>query len=130
VAREQYHQLRLNALEAMCERLTAARQYGFAVSAGLAVVRAEPLRESAHEALVKVHLAAGNRCEALRQFDRCKALLRTELGVEPSPALRNAVTLQSTRAALGAGSFAKRPSPLAWSRPPHGMNRAGFRSDS
>ena len=33
--RERYHHLRLHALEAMCERLTAARRYGEAVEAGL-----------------------------------------------------------------------------------------------
>lgn len=90
--REQYHQLRMHALEAMCERLTAARRYGEAVQAGLTAVRAEPLRESAHHALVKAHLAEGNRFEAARQYDACRHLLRSELGVEPSPALQALLT--------------------------------------
>ena len=85
--RERYHQLRLHALEVMCERLTAAGRYGEAVEAGLAAVRAEPLRESAHRALVKVHLAEGNRFEATRQYQSCRRLLRNELGLEPSPKL-------------------------------------------
>lgn len=88
VHRERYHHLRLHALEAMCERLTAARRYGEAVEAGLAAVRAEPLRESAHQALVKVHLAEGNRYEATRQYQSCRRLLRNELGLEPSPGLQ------------------------------------------
>ena len=86
--REQYHQLRMHALEGMCERLTAAGRYGEAVQAGLTAVRAEPLRESAHHALVKAHLAEGNRFEATRQFNACRHLLWSELGVEPSPALQ------------------------------------------
>jgi DNA-binding SARP family transcriptional activator len=90
--REQYHQLRIHALEAMCERLTAARRYGDAVQAGLAAVRAEPLRESAHHALVKAHLAEGNRFEATRQYRSCRRLLWSELGVEPSPTLQALLT--------------------------------------
>ncbi|HET6856094.1 MAG TPA: transcriptional regulator, partial [Streptomyces sp.] len=46
VEREQFHQLRLHALEAMSERLAAAGRHGAAVDAGLAAVRAEALRES------------------------------------------------------------------------------------
>ena len=96
--REQFHQLRLHALETMCERLTAAGRYGEAVDAGLAAVRAEPLRESAHQALVKAHLAEGNRLEAVRQYERCRCLLLDELGLEPSTALR---TLLPTPARSG-----------------------------
>src|SRR5205823_5133190 len=59
--REQYHHLRLYALDAMCTRLTSGGRYGEAVDAGLAAVRADPLRESAHHALIMAHLAAGNR---------------------------------------------------------------------
>lgn len=86
--REQYHQLRLHALEAMCERLTAVGRHSEAVEAGLAAVRAEPLRESAQQALVKAHLAEGNRFEAVRQYNRCRYLLQSELGLEPSFGLR------------------------------------------
>lgn len=88
VHRERYHHLRLHALEAMCERLAATRRYGEAVEAGLAAVRAEPLRESAHRVLVKAHLAEGNRFEATRQYQSCCRLLRRELGLEPSPGLQ------------------------------------------
>lgn len=88
VERERFHQLRLHALDALCERLTAAGCYGQAVDAGLAAVNAEPLRESAHRVLIKAHLAEGNRGEADRQYQLCRHLLRDELGVEPSNALR------------------------------------------
>src|SRR5262245_34128869 len=89
IEQEQYRQLRLHALEAMSERLTAARRHGEAVAAGLAAARAEPLRESAHRVLVKAHLAAGNRGAALRQYEQCRRVLLDELGLEPSQTLRN-----------------------------------------
>ena len=40
--RERFHQLRLHALEALCDRLTTAGRYGEAIDAGLAAVTAEP----------------------------------------------------------------------------------------
>jgi DNA-binding SARP family transcriptional activator len=94
---EQYHQLRLHALEAMSERLTATGRHGEAVAAALAAVRAEPLRESAHQVLVKAHLAAGNRGAALRQYERCRSVLLDELGLEPSPTLRDLLPRQVER---------------------------------
>jgi DNA-binding SARP family transcriptional activator len=94
VERERFHQLRLHALEALCERLTAAGCYGEAVDAGLSAVRAEPLRESAHRALINAHLAEGNVGEAGRQYELCRHLLRNELGVEPSARLRELVPME------------------------------------
>src|SRR5712692_3433122 len=58
--RERFHQLRLHALEALCDRLALAGRYGEAVDAGLAAVCAEPLRESAHGTLISAHIAEGN----------------------------------------------------------------------
>jgi DNA-binding SARP family transcriptional activator len=85
---ERFHQLRLHALEALCERLTAARRYGEAVDAGLSAVCAEPLRESAHRALIKAHIAEGNWVEARRQYELYRRILRDELGIEPTDSLR------------------------------------------
>jgi DNA-binding SARP family transcriptional activator len=88
VEREQFRQLRLHALEALCQRLTSARRYGEAVDAGLAAVRSEPLRETAHRVLIQAHLAEGNQWEAVRQYRLCRRLLLSELGIEPSAEVR------------------------------------------
>jgi SARP family transcriptional regulator, regulator of embCAB operon len=87
-AAESWRQLRLHALEALAGHLVAARRYGEAAEAAVAAVAAEPLRESAHSALIRVHLAEGNRSEALRQYHRYRTLLRVELGVEPTADLQ------------------------------------------
>jgi DNA-binding SARP family transcriptional activator len=84
IERERFRQIRLHALEALCERLTAAGCYALAIESGLAAVTAEPLRESAHRALIKAHLAEGNRSEALRQYHRLCDLLSTDLTANPS----------------------------------------------
>jgi DNA-binding SARP family transcriptional activator len=83
--RERFRQLRVHALERLCERLTEAERFGEAIEAGFAAARTEPLRESAHRALIRVHLAEGNRSEALREYQGFRRLLHDELGLEPSP---------------------------------------------
>jgi DNA-binding SARP family transcriptional activator len=89
VERERHRQLTLHALELLCEHLTAAGRYGAAIMAGLAAVDREPLRESAHRALVRAHLAEGNACEAIRRYRHYEELAGRELGVEPSPLMRS-----------------------------------------
>lgn len=85
---EEWRQLRLHALDVLALRLTAARRFGDAVAAALAAIRAEPLRESACAALIRVHLAEGNQSEAIRTFEQFRTSLARELGIEPTPALR------------------------------------------
>lgn len=89
VERERYRQLSLHALESVCEHLTSMRRYGAAVLAGLAAVDAEPLRESAHRALMKVHLAEGNLGEAISRYRKYEKIAARDLGVEPSPQMRS-----------------------------------------
>jgi DNA-binding SARP family transcriptional activator len=82
--RERYRQLRLRALDTLCERLTEAGRLDAALEAGLASVAGEPLRESSHRAVVRAHLADGNVAEAVRQYRLCQRLLNDHLGLEPS----------------------------------------------
>jgi DNA-binding SARP family transcriptional activator len=89
--RERFRQIRLHALERLCERLTAEGRFAEALEAGLTAVRAEPLRESAHRAMIGVHLAEGNIGEALRQYDTCARLMTSELGVRPSGRLERLI---------------------------------------
>lgn len=81
--RERLRQLRMHALEEAAVRLAAAGRYGQALQAAYAAVRAEPLRESAHRAVVSVHLAEGNVVEALRAYDGFRTMIAEELGVQP-----------------------------------------------
>ena len=84
---EDWRQLRLHALEALAEKLTAAERFGDAIEAARAAIQADPLRESAHGTLIRVHLAEGNQSEALDAFASYRALLHKELGLEPTPRL-------------------------------------------
>jgi DNA-binding SARP family transcriptional activator len=82
--RERFRQLRLRALEAICERSVQAKRFQQAVDAAQTAVASEPLRESAHRALIGIHLAEGNDGEAIRQYRLFRRLVHEQLGLEPS----------------------------------------------
>jgi len=95
--RERFRQVSLHALEALAERLVRAGDVARALEAALSAVRSEPLRESAHRVLIGLHLAEGNRGEALRQYELCRRLLRNGLGVEPSAQLDELLDLATAQ---------------------------------
>ncbi|GIH22172.1 hypothetical protein Aph01nite_04820 [Acrocarpospora phusangensis] len=64
-----------------------------AVTYASRVVARNPLEEGNHELLVRSLAATGDRIAALRQVAVCEDLLRRELGVAASPALREAATV-------------------------------------
>ena len=82
--RQQLEHLRLHALEALSERLLAAGRTEEAGEAALAGVAVDPLRESAHRAVIRVHLAEGNVAVALRRYAAFRRLSKERLGVPPS----------------------------------------------
>ncbi len=94
-AQTEFHMIRVQALEAACRSLTRDDRYALAVRAGAAAVAAEPLRESAAEALIEAHLRQGNRFEAVQCFRALATQLREELGVEPDAALAAQVNAQA-----------------------------------
>jgi DNA-binding SARP family transcriptional activator len=92
LARERFRQLRLHALEALCEKLAAVGRFGEALLAGLGAVAIEPLRESAHRRVIAVHLLEDNHVEAIRQYRSYERLLHEELSLRPSAALVSMLT--------------------------------------
>lgn len=89
--RERLRQMRLHALEALCDRLIGAGDFAGAVDAGLAAVESDPLRETAHHALIRAYLSEGNRGEAIRQYEAYRRTLQDELGLEPATGVRELV---------------------------------------
>lgn len=72
-------------LEELVAALSAAGHTERAVGAASALLEREPLRESGHRALMRLHEARGDRAAALRQYERCRALMERAFGVAPSP---------------------------------------------
>ncbi|MEU8076943.1 bacterial transcriptional activator domain-containing protein [Catellatospora citrea] len=88
---DHWRQLRLGALEAVAVGLIEVGRFAEAQVAALTAVRDDPLRETGHSILIRAHLAAGNRGEALRDLDRYERYLHNDLGLEPTPELRRLV---------------------------------------
>jgi DNA-binding SARP family transcriptional activator len=89
--RERSRQLQLHVLEAAGEELLSRRKPGPALCAALDAVLLEPLRESAHRLVIRIHISEGNTCEAIRHYQRYLRLLRDELGVSPTEQLEELV---------------------------------------
>jgi DNA-binding SARP family transcriptional activator/DNA-binding HxlR family transcriptional regulator len=88
---EDWRQLRMSGLEALARILVDEGRLAEAASAARAAMKVEPLRESAHASLIRVHLAEGNQTEALRVFDRYCELLMSALQLEPTEHLSDLV---------------------------------------
>jgi DNA-binding SARP family transcriptional activator len=86
-AQDSFHLLRVQALEAACRTMAKAGNHVLATQAGAAAVAAEPLSESAVEALISAHLGQHNRHQAAQCFKSLEQRLRSELGVAPDPTL-------------------------------------------
>ena len=96
--RERVRQLRLHVLEQWAVGLAEAGKHGHAIEAALAALRSDPLRESAHRTVIRVHLAEGNVAEAMRAYQRCRQLLIDEVGEEPSPETTGLIVRSASRA--------------------------------
>ena len=90
-AHDSFRLLRVQALEAACRTMAVAGEFALATQAGASALAAEPLRESAAEALINAHLAQHNRYEAIRCFVALARRLKVELGVVPDPGLTQRV---------------------------------------
>ena len=84
VERERFHELRLRALETLCELHSTSGDVGAAIGCASAAVRADPLRESSRRMLIHALLVEGNRVEALLHHSQFRQLLQP-LGLVPSP---------------------------------------------
>jgi DNA-binding SARP family transcriptional activator len=85
VERERLRQLRLHALESICQRCLQRGATAKAIDVSLRAVAAEPLRESAQRALVQAHLSEGNVAEALHTYNSYASRLFEAFGVKVSP---------------------------------------------
>jgi DNA-binding SARP family transcriptional activator len=92
LVRERHRQLRIHALEALSERLTDCGRYARAIDAAYAAIAADPLRDSARAAVIRAHLAEGNRTEAERHLALYRRILDDEAGLSPSPRLEALLT--------------------------------------
>ncbi len=86
-----------------------------AVSVAEQLTVGAPLREVSWSLLMRALYAAGRPVEALRQYDRFRTTLARELGLDPSPGLRDLhmAVLRHDTAALGIPRSPRTPTTLA-----------------
>ena len=87
IERERARQIRIHGLESLSRNHLRDGRFSEAIDAALTAIAAEPLRESAHAALIDAHLAEGNVGEARRQLMALTDILGRELGITPSESL-------------------------------------------
>ncbi|HEX2844272.1 MAG TPA: BTAD domain-containing putative transcriptional regulator, partial [Candidatus Limnocylindria bacterium] len=85
---QRFHDLHLDAVEALAAAELAGGQSGRVVPLLEAAIRDDPLRERSRELLMLALYRSGRHPEALRTYDRFRELLVEELGLEPSPPLQ------------------------------------------
>lgn len=90
--RERTRLLTVQALESLAERLLTAGRPAEALPYLLRVTEIDPLRESAQQLMVELHLRQRNVHEALRQYRRYERLVRRDLGIEPGVGLRSLIS--------------------------------------
>jgi YVTN family beta-propeller protein len=83
--RRELTDVRMRALSALAEACLRSGEAPEAAKWAEQSIALEPFRETGYRHLMEAHVAAGNRAEALRVYERCRQLLAEELGTYPSP---------------------------------------------
>ena len=113
---------RIEALAAQAQQHEGAHRLAEAIAVAQRIVEVDPVSEHGHRRLMRLHYLRGDRAAALAAYQRCAAVLASELAARPSAEteqLRREIDA-SASTAVAAG-----PLPLALLRPPHMVGRAG-----
>ena len=86
IERERLQNLFLRVLDRLAHCCERRATYDAGIHYGQRTLRIDPARECTHRRLMRLHALAGNRTEALRQYQRCTRVLRRELDVAPTTA--------------------------------------------
>lgn len=105
------------------EELENAGDTGAALALALALLSADPLSESAHRCVMRLHYLRGDRAAAMLAFDRCEATLKHEIGTAPSPETLALLATIERSATLAETAHVRRPLPAAVLRPPRLVGR-------
>ena len=82
--RERLHQIYLIMLDKLMAYCEANRRIEDGVAFGRQILQHDRAREHTHRHLMRLHVLAGDRTGALRQYDICREALEKELDVRPS----------------------------------------------
>jgi DNA-binding SARP family transcriptional activator len=83
--RDRLQLIYLAMLEKLMEYCDANRLFAKGVAYGHSILRYDAAREATHRRLMRLYYGAGDRGNALRQYDRCVAVLAKQFDLRPSP---------------------------------------------
>ena len=83
--REELSRMYLTMCRALADYYMQHKYYEDASKWTTAILKENRCDEAAHRQIMQIYVAQGRRSEALQQYQRCKLLLREELGVQPLP---------------------------------------------
>jgi DNA-binding SARP family transcriptional activator/predicted ATPase len=83
--REIHHQRMMQVFNRLSRLQAEEGQRAAAIETATQWARRDPLNESAHQRLMELHFANGDRPSALQAYETCKQILARELDLEPSP---------------------------------------------
>jgi len=81
--RERLRQIYLETLDALVAACESQRDVNAGVAYAIRALHADPARECTHRALMRLYCLSGDRAAAVRQYEQCEKILRSELGIEP-----------------------------------------------
>jgi len=113
--RERFQAMYLMLLSKLVQYCEAHQLYEAGLAYGDEILRRDRAYELAHRRMMRLYFMAGDRTQAIRQYERCVAALREELGLEPSArTLQLYEQIKADRLHLPAPSL---PELEAWSTP-------------
>ena len=83
--RERLRLIYLSCLARLLQYYARNNGYEQGLHFGQMILRHDPLREEIHREIMHLHWRAGERDRAVRQFQVCRELLGSELGIPPMP---------------------------------------------
>jgi TolB-like protein/Tfp pilus assembly protein PilF len=108
VERTRLHDLAIDVFD----RLAASQSGDAAIETAQRLLHLDPAREETHRLLMRLYAAAGQRAQALRQYQRCRETLRRELQAEPDVETERVYRqIQDEATAQAAVASAPKPDP-------------------
>ena len=121
IARENWRARRRDALAELAAKCEANGHIALALQYSERLVADEPLLEHAHRRLMRLHYLRGDRAAALSAFDRCRDVLRRELGTAPGKETQDLAALIESSGALPPSAVVQKS--VAVLRPPRLVGR-------
>ena len=100
IERERYRALCLRTRAHLLGYYRNNKAFELALACGRNILAIDPLREEIHREMMRLFMVTGQRALALRQYESCCRIIKTELGISPmeeTEALRNQIVKQNYR---------------------------------